>query len=186
MSDPRRVILSNVRLSYLHVFEPKAFKEGQDLKYSVSMIIPKEDEELIEEIEAAIEAAIEHAVENRKEWKGKRPKEITNPLQDGDDRDDEDEAYEGCMYLNASNKMQPEVVDEQCKPIMDRRQFKSGDYGNVVVNFFGYGEGKKAGVSAQLGPLQKTKDGPALGGSIGSAKDYFKPIKGAKKSNMLD
>ena len=36
------------RISYAHLFEPHAAMPGQDPKYSVSLIIPKDDEAMLE------------------------------------------------------------------------------------------------------------------------------------------
>ena len=53
-----KVITGKTRLSYAHVWEPVAQNEGQKPKYSVSVIIPKEDKETIEKINKAIEEAV--------------------------------------------------------------------------------------------------------------------------------
>ena len=42
--DGTKVITSKVRFSYLHVFEPQGIN-GSEPKYSVSLIIPKNDKE---------------------------------------------------------------------------------------------------------------------------------------------
>ncbi|MDF0152937.1 DUF2815 family protein, partial [Staphylococcus pseudintermedius] len=54
-----KVITGKVRASYAHIFEPHSMQEGQDAKYSVSLIIPKSDTNTIEAIEKAIEEAKE-------------------------------------------------------------------------------------------------------------------------------
>ena len=42
LKNETKVIIANARLSYAHIFEPKAF-EGQEPKYSVRLIIPTDD-----------------------------------------------------------------------------------------------------------------------------------------------
>src|SRR5690625_6061011 len=54
-----KVVTGEVRFSYLHVFEPHAVEEGQEKKYSVSILIPKDDKETLARIKKAIENAIE-------------------------------------------------------------------------------------------------------------------------------
>ena len=54
-----KVVTGKVRFSYLHVWEPTAIEEGQDKKYSVSLIIPKSDKDTLLRIKKAIEAATE-------------------------------------------------------------------------------------------------------------------------------
>ena len=65
-----KVITSKVRFSYAHVFEPTAIEEGQEKKYSVSLIIPKSDTKLVEKLKAAIKAALE---EGKAKFGGKIP-----------------------------------------------------------------------------------------------------------------
>ena len=56
-NNPCKVITSVVRFSYLNANEPKATTEGGVPKYSVSLIIPKSDEDLVKKLQVAIEAA---------------------------------------------------------------------------------------------------------------------------------
>ena len=51
----------NTRLSYFHGWEPVSIN-GNAERYSVSVLIPKEDKETIEAINAAIDAAIEEGI----------------------------------------------------------------------------------------------------------------------------
>lgn len=52
---------ANTRLSYFHGWEPASINGGAE-KYSVSVLIPKDDKETIEAINAAIDAAIEEGI----------------------------------------------------------------------------------------------------------------------------
>ena len=55
---PTKVITGpDTRWSYANVWEPKAIGDGSVEKYSVSLIIPKDDKKTIEKIKAAIQAA---------------------------------------------------------------------------------------------------------------------------------
>lgn len=182
--DPRTVVLKNVRLSYANIYTPKSIN-GSDPKYSASIMIPKDNEESIEDVETAIDAAKEYGAENVKGWGGKIPKKLKDTLHDGDDRDDEDPNYEGFMYLTATSKKQPELVNKHGDPIMDNSEIYSGCWVNVVLRFYAY-DSQSKGVAVELGPIQKVKDDTAFSGGMGSAKDYFKPIKSGKKSSMLD
>ena len=78
-----KVVTGVVRLSYANVWEPKAVSEGQTPKYSVSIIIPKEDKDTLAKINAAIDAAIEEGIGK---FGGKKPNKATLklPLRDGD------------------------------------------------------------------------------------------------------
>ena len=54
-----KVITGKARMSYVHVFEPYAMEEGQEKKYMVSILIPKDDTKTIAKIKSAVEAAKE-------------------------------------------------------------------------------------------------------------------------------
>ncbi|HCU9050557.1 TPA: DUF2815 family protein, partial [Staphylococcus aureus] len=38
-----KVITGKVRASYANIFKPRSMQEGQEAKYSISLIIPKSD-----------------------------------------------------------------------------------------------------------------------------------------------
>ena len=65
-----KVVTGKVRLSYANVWEPKAQSEGQKPKYSVSIIIPKDDKDTIKKINDAIAKAVEEGVAK---FGGKKP-----------------------------------------------------------------------------------------------------------------
>ena len=100
MSDTL-VITGKVRFSYVQVFTPKAMETGQELKYSVSLIIPKYDTVNLARIEKAIDAAFKLGITSK--FEGKTPKNWKNPLRDGDTERGGEE-YAGCMFINASSK----------------------------------------------------------------------------------
>ena len=56
--DPAKVMLTNVRISYAHIWEPRPVNDSE-AKYSLSAIIPKDNVELLSEIQRAIGAAAE-------------------------------------------------------------------------------------------------------------------------------
>lgn len=103
----------DTRLSYFNGWEPKSINGGPE-KYSVSLLIPKDDKETINAIEKAIDAAIEEGIGK---FGGKKPNKaaIKLPLRDGDiERDDE--AYKGHYFINANSVTAPQIVDKAVKP----------------------------------------------------------------------
>ena len=64
-----KVITGTIRFSYLNVFKPKAINEGQEPKYSVCLLIPKDDKATLNKIRKAIEA--EKKAGAAEKWKGK-------------------------------------------------------------------------------------------------------------------
>ena len=51
--NKNQVVTGEVRLSFVNLFEPRAMKEGDEPKYSVTAIIPKSDTKTVEAIKAA-------------------------------------------------------------------------------------------------------------------------------------
>ena len=159
----------NTRLSYFHGWEPVSINGGAE-KYSVSVLIPKDDTETINAINAAVDAAIEEGIAK---FGGKKPNKaaIKLPLRDGDvERDDE--AYKGHYFINATSKTAPQIVDKSVKPIMDRSEVYSGCYGRVSLNFYAFNSNGNKGVACGLGNIQKIKDGEPLGGKTSAADDF--------------
>ena len=159
----------NTRLSYAHVWETVSVNGGAE-KYSVSVLIPKDDKETIEAVEKAIDAAIEEGISK---FGGKKPNKaaIKIPLRDGDiERDDE--AYKNHYFLNANSTTAPQVVDKAVKPILDRGEVYSGCYARVSLNFYAFNSNGNRGIACGLGNIQKIKDGEPLGGRPTAADDF--------------
>lgn len=165
-----KVITGKVRFSYAHVFEPSAINDGQDKKYSVSILIPKKDKKTLAKIEAAVEAAMEDG--KTKKWGGKIPPNLKLPLRDGDEDRPDDEHYAGHMFVNANSARKPGLVDAELDPIMDREEFYSGCYGRASVNFYAFDSNGSKGVACGLNNLQKLEDGERLAGGVSAEVDF--------------
>ena len=171
-STETKVVTGKVRFSYVNVFEPRAVEEGQEPKYSVSILIPKTDKATLAKIERAIEAAKQQGLSM---WGGKVPANLKTPLRDGDTDRPDDPAYHGHYFINASSKIKPGVVDAQLNPIIDPTEFYSGCYGRASINFFPFNKAGNRGVAAGLNNLQKLADGDFLGGRS-RPEDDFEPV----------
>lgn len=155
------------RFSYVHLFEPYAMADGQEPKYSVSLLIDKNDTEAIEQIKRAIEAAKELGVATKKTWKGKVPARLDIPLRDGD-TDKDDDAYKGHYFINAKNKRKPKIVDRRAQVIIDESELYSGCYGYAVITFYPYGVVGNNGIAAAIDGVQKLEEGDPLAGGLSS------------------
>lgn len=169
---PTQVITGKVRFSYAHVWEAKAINEGQEAKFSVSIIIPKKDKKTINAIKAAVSAATE---EGKGKWGGKVPPlaKLKLPLRDGDDERPDDENYADSFFINATSKTKPGLVDTKGQAIIDRDEFYSGCYGHASINFYAFSTNGNKGVAVGLNNLMKTDDGEPLGGGKQSAENDF-------------
>lgn len=168
-----KVVTGTVRLSYANVWEPKSINGGAE-KYSVSVIISKDDKKTIDAINAAVDAAIE---EGLAKFGGKKPNKaaIKLPLRDGDTERD-DEAYAGSYFLNANSQTAPQIVDQNVNPILNRSEVYSGVYARVSLTFYAFNSNGNKGVAVGLGNIQKVRDGQPLG-NRSSAEDDFGAIE---------
>ena len=157
-----------VRFSYANVHHPVSVN-GSDLKYSVSIIIPKSDKQTIKKIKDAIAKATQ---EDKDKFGGKIPTNLKTPLRDGDVDREDDETYADAYFINANSKVKPGIVDEDLNPIIEPSEFYSGCYGRVSLTFYGFNVNGNKGVAAGLQNIMKTSDGEPLGGRT-SAEDDF-------------
>lgn len=166
--DGTKVITGRVRFSYANVFVPTG--DGEYKKYSVSLIIPKEDKLTIKNIKEAIKNAYE--IGKEKTFKGKNIKDIFAILHDGDEERPDDSIYENSYYINASARTKPGIVDKRKRPIEDTTEFYSGCYGLASINLYPYNTNGNNGIACGLNNLMKLEDGESLGGRA-SAEDDF-------------
>ena len=163
-----RVIIP-CRISFAHIWEPKSINGGEE-KYSVSCLIPKTDKATLKKVHAAMEAAKETAQSKR--WGGKIPANLKMPLRDGDEDRPDDENYAGCMFINATSREAPQIVDRKVQTITDPMECASGDYCNVSINFYGFNANGNRGVAAGLGNIQLIKRGERLSGKAPAASEF--------------
>ncbi|MGL5149814.1 MAG: DUF2815 family protein [Clostridium sp.] len=157
MNQSTKVIIP-CRFSFLSCWQAESFN-GWEPRYSLSAIIDKSDTQTIKQIKEAIKNAKK---EYASKWGGKIPRDLINPLKDGDALRMEDEAYRGCYFLNASSKIAPQVVDRNVQPIINQEEVYSGCYGKISVTFYGYNSNGNCGIGASLGNIQKIEDGEPL------------------------
>ena len=124
ITSPTKVVIP-CRISFANIWEPKSINGGEE-KYSVSCIIPKSDKATLMKILKAIEAAKEAGKD--KKWSGKIPPNLKLPLRDGDIDRADDDAYAESMFINASSKDAPQIVDRKVQPILDPMECGSGDF----------------------------------------------------------
>ena len=160
-----KVVTGTVRFSYLNVFKPKAISDGQDPKYSVCLLIPKEDKKTLDKIRKAIDA--EKKAGASELWKGKVPGNLKTPLRDGDaERADEHPEYAGMYFINANSTKKPILLDEVKDEVLDQTELYSGCWGRANVNFFPFDVNGNRGIAVGLNALQKKRDDEPLGGTI--------------------
>lgn len=174
LKNETKVVTGKVRLSYANIFEPKSIN-GSEPKYSVSLIIPKEDTQMVETIKQAIENAKER---DKGKWNGKIPANLKTPLRDGDEERPDDEVYANSYFVNANSTKAPAVVSTEKdrstgKAIqLGEDEVYSGCYARVSINFYGFNASGNKGIACGLGNIQKIADGERLGGGSSAEEDF--------------
>lgn len=171
---PTKVITGlNTRWSYANVWEAKSINGGTP-KFSVSLIIPKDDTVTVNKIKAAIQSAYEEG-QSKLKGSGKTVPALSvlkTPLRDGDLERPDDEAYAGCYFINANSASAPGIVDSDRQPVIDRSEVYSGVYGRASINFYAFNSNGNKGIACGLNNLQKIKDGEPLGGKSRAEDDF--------------
>ncbi len=174
ITNPTKVITGvNTRWSYANVWDPKSIDGGKP-KYSVSLIIPKDDTATVNKVKAAIQAAYEEG-EGKLKGTGKTVpalSAIKNPLRDGDIEKPDDAAYANAYFINANSATAPGVVDADRQPILERSEVYSGVYGRASINFYAFNVNGNKGIACGLNNLQKIRDGEPLGGKSSAESDF--------------
>lgn len=153
-----QVTVINARASYLHCFKAKAFSSGEgEPSFSVSLLLDKKkDAAQIKKIGDEI-----RRIEADK-FKGKKLPADKVCLRDGDTKDAPE--YEGMMFLTASNKKRPVVIDRDRTPLTaeDNKPY-SGCYVNAVVRLWAQDNQFGKRVNCSLEVIQFVKDGEPFG-----------------------
>lgn len=155
--NPTKVVTGpDTRFSYLNAWDPKSINGGTP-KYSVSLIIPKDDEKTVDAIKAAIKAAY-HEGESKLRGNGKTLPPLSAikiPLRDGDKERPDDPAYANAYFVNANS-----------------------------ATFYAFNSNGNRGIACGLNNLQKIRDGEPLGGKS-RAEDDFADTTGTAQANTV-
>jgi hypothetical protein len=167
-NNKTRVVTGKARFSYLNAWEPKSINGG-DEKFSVSLIISKDDVKTLSEVKAAIEVAKQ---EGKAKLGGKIPANLKLPLRDGDAERPDDEAYKNSYFINANSKDRPQIVDKNVRPILNQEELYSGCYGRASITFYAFNQNGNKGIACGLNNLQKLSEGEPLSGRSRASDDF--------------
>lgn len=172
----RKLILKNVRFSYVRVFEAEQFNGVGDFHYSVVLLIPKTDAALVKQINDAVKAEAQEYFARDPKFKGRVPENYKSPLKDGDAPEKEGQAgFEGMYYITAKRKAehgQPIVIDKGKRPITVKEDMYSGSWGVASISLYGYNmSADNRGITAGLNGIQKVTDDDRLDGGA-SVNDF--------------
>ncbi len=168
------ITTGKVRASYVNIFQPKVPQSGGDPKYSVTLLIPKNDTATINGIYAEMEKAKQEGAQ--KVFGGNIPPMCKIPIYDGDGVRPSGEAFgeecRGHLVMTASAKLQPSIVGLNMENIINPAEVYSGCYIRVNINFFAYNTNGNKGIGCGLNAVQKVEDGEPLTARV-SAEEAF-------------
>ena len=155
------------RVSFPAVFMPTSF-EGSAEKYSVTMLFDKSTD--LAQMKQLAQAAMD------KKWPNKADQPVNMrhpPFRDGDKEKPETQGYANCIFVKASSKQKPGVVDGGKNPLFDETEFYAGCYARATLTAYAYHHkvGGK-GVAFGLQNLQKLGDGDRFDGRSKAEDDF--------------
>ena len=167
------VLLKDARLTFPALFTAKQVQGQGEAKFSAGFLLPRNHPQL-KEVEAALLAVA------TEKW-GAKSGEVLKALKagdrmcvhDGDSKSDYD-GYAGQLFINASNKIRPLVIDANRNPIEESAgTIYSGCYVNVKLEFWAQDNQFGKRINASLLGVQFAKDGERLaGGSVATVDDF--------------
>lgn len=163
------IITPQFRVSYSYVFKPnKPMQDGGEAKYSIVMLF-EADSDLTLMKKAAQEAV-------KEKWGDKPPKNLRSPFRDQGEKDGAG-YVEGCIFVSATSKQKPGLIDSKNADILDETEFYSGCWARATVRAYAYDANGNRGVAFGLQNVQKLRDDDPLGGTRAKAADEFAPVE---------
>lgn len=172
------IITPKARLSYPHLFSPRASTPGADPSYSCSLVFePGTD---------LTQLKLEVIRVAQEKWGDKAQAMLASgkirlPFRE----DGAEKGYpDGSVFINVRSKTPPGIVDRYAGPdgkpvkITDPEALYPGCYVRASVRAFAYDTNGNRGVSFILQNIQKLGDGPRLDGKR-PAEDEFEAVETA-------
>ena len=146
MDNLCNVTTGKVRFSYVHLYKPYAYQQGQEEKYQATVLVPKSDVDTKARIDAAIEAAKQKGTAEK--WNGVCPPIVSNPVYDGDGVRPSDGMAFGpeCKghWRTGKHSVEAHQKHPQCLEQVYSQPMESGLVGSIrSQDYHGKGEGKK-------------------------------------------
>ena len=178
MSAKTRVFITDARLSYPSLVEPREPLMGGEPKFDATFLIAP-NTPAAQQLQQAIQSVADE------EFGPNAARILSNggsPLKRGDDKQNPPAGYAGNLYITARSKMRPDLRDGNPKimitdPAASRERFKGGYHVNAYVEIFAYqakspsGAVIKSGVGAMLLGVQFRAYDQPFGMTL-SASDY--------------
>ncbi len=162
-----KLITAEARLSFPNLFVAKAPMDGKgEPKFDCVLLFPKTTD--LSGLKAAASAAV------KEKWGTKIPPGLRSPFRNGDEK--ELDGYKDHIFIRASSKSKPGVVDENLQPVMEAGQIYAGCYVRASLNVYAYENSGNRGVAFGLNNIQKLRDGAPFGQGASKPEDDFKAV----------
>lgn len=174
-----RVVTGKCRFVYCSVMSARKNEMNGKDEFSTQVLVPKSDTETVGALKAAAKEAL------TAKFGDKIPKNVRNPLRDGDIETKSDgspmgKEYAGCYFFNTKSTNKPGAVDANGQDLLGSNDIVSGDFGRVSLNAYAYDQAGNKGVSFGLNNIMLLAKGEALGGARPSAAADFGINKSAE------
>ena len=165
-----KITLTDVRISFTqNLFKAGSFQPEQTPKYGSTFIFEPGSEN-----EKALKKAMLEAAEAKFPGKGQANIKQLNAsgkvcLRSGDEKSNY-EGFEGKMFIAASSKKRPTVVDRDRSPLTeDDGRVYPGCYVNAILEIWAMDNQYGKRINAELTGVQFVRDGEPLGGGAAPA-----------------
>jgi len=167
-----KLVTPEFRGSFVNLMKPRAFADGQDAKYSMTISVPKTDKfwtDLKNNMDSACMT----------KW-GEIPKKLKTFIKDGDE-EDEKYNWQGMNLFTASNKDKPGIVVKSEQGLvepMDESEIYSGAYYRASIRPYAYEYNKSKGVAISLDNVMKVMDGDKFTSRTKATEDFADFVEG--------
>lgn len=167
-----KIILQDVRGSYVYITEPRKKEDGSKGNYGIQILLEKTDPQA-KKLQKLVKKVLVEAVG---EDAAKKLGKFKLPMRDGDEERDGEE-YEGMYFMNANSARKPGIVNKNNEPADadDIEEYGySGAYYHISINvyYFKSKDGGKPGVALGLNNVMFRKKGERLDGSVSATSDF--------------
>ncbi len=173
-----RVTTGEVRTSYFSALQARKNELNGKDEFSTQILIPKTDTATLTALKAAAKEAL------TAKFGDKIPKNVRNPLRDGDTETKNDgsplgKEYHGHFFCNVKSTSKPGAIDTHGNDLIGSDDIVSGDFVRVSLNAYAYSQAGNNGVSFGLNNILLVRKGEPLGGAKPSAASDFGITRGS-------
>lgn len=184
------------RLSFPALFEPKAPVHGAEPKYSATILIPKDGQNVSKDMKR-LRALVDAKIAEKWPNANSRPSKLKMAIKDGDTSEFETGAnagklrkekypeMAGCWVITANTTNKPNCIDTSGNAILSPSEVYAGCWVRISLNVFAY-DNVNVGIGCGLQNVCKFKDGEPFGNVSRAEDDFSKFINASGIDNDTD